>query len=156
MYVLQPLPWNYNTNVITCLEISCYIPAGKVNNKDARTTSMASFWYLYCYFWTYFTPCSSVSKVNLEEANAGWDSRHNLHVAHCWKCWNILKLCETFLNSRVCKELQNLDWSLQSNFHESSNFVSLFGQWKEDSASYFSWVLTDIVFVVTKLIKLCC
>ena len=40
----------------------------KVNNKDTRTTSMASFWYLYCKLLTYFTPCSSVSIVNVERA----------------------------------------------------------------------------------------
>ena len=40
----------------------------KVNNKDTSTTSMASFWYLYCKLLTYFTPCSSVSIVNVERA----------------------------------------------------------------------------------------
>ena len=39
----------------------------KVNNKDTRTTPMASFWYLYCELGTYFTPCSSVSIVNFEQ-----------------------------------------------------------------------------------------
>ena len=29
---------------------------------------MASFWYLYCKLLTYFTPCSSVSIVNVERA----------------------------------------------------------------------------------------
>ena len=37
----------------------------KVNNKDTRTTPMASPW-------TYFTPCSSVSIVNFEHLIAGW------------------------------------------------------------------------------------
>ena len=44
----------------------------KVNNKDTRTTSSTSFWCLYCYLWTYFTTCSSVSIVNFEQVNAGW------------------------------------------------------------------------------------
>ena len=35
----------------------------KVNNKDTKTTLMAS----------YFTPCSSVSIVNFEHAIAGWE-----------------------------------------------------------------------------------
>ena len=43
----------------------------KVNNKDIKTTPMASFWCLYCKLWTYFTPCSSVSMVNFEHVNAG-------------------------------------------------------------------------------------
>ena len=32
----------------------------------------ALFWCLYCYFWTYFTYCSSVSIVDFEQINAGW------------------------------------------------------------------------------------
>ena len=35
----------------------------KVKNKDTRKTS------------SYFTPCSSVSIVNFEQVNAGWDVR---------------------------------------------------------------------------------
>ena len=35
-------------------------------------TPLASFWCLYCYLWTYFTPCSSVSIVNYEHIIAGW------------------------------------------------------------------------------------
>ena len=34
---------------------------------------MESFWCLYCWLWTYFTPCSVVSLVNFEQVNAGWD-----------------------------------------------------------------------------------
>ena len=50
----------------------------KINNKDARMTPLALFWYLYCYLWTYFTPCFSVSIVNFEHVRAGWDvSRKN-------------------------------------------------------------------------------
>ena len=50
----------------------------KVNNKDTRTTPMASFW---CLQWCpsgvfivnfeHFTPCSSVSIVNFEHVIAG-------------------------------------------------------------------------------------
>ena len=45
----------------------------KVNNKDTRTTPLASFWYLYCYLQTYFTLCSSVSIVNFVQVNADWE-----------------------------------------------------------------------------------
>ena len=31
-----------------------------------RTTPLTSFWFLYCYFWTYFKSSSSVSIVNFE------------------------------------------------------------------------------------------
>ena len=37
----------------------------KVNNKDTRKIPVASFW-------TYFTPCSSVSTVNFEHVLASW------------------------------------------------------------------------------------
>ena len=33
----------------------------KVHNKDIRTMSVTSFWCLYCYLWTYFTPGLSTS-----------------------------------------------------------------------------------------------
>ena len=46
----------------------------KVNNKDTKMTQMASLLCLYCELRSYFTPCSSVSNVNLEQANADWDS----------------------------------------------------------------------------------
>ena len=41
----------------------------KVNNKDTRTTSLSSFWCLYCYLWTYFSPSSSVSIVDFDQVN---------------------------------------------------------------------------------------
>ena len=44
----------------------------KVNNKDTRTTPLASFWYLYGQLWTYFTLCSTVSIINFEHVIAGW------------------------------------------------------------------------------------
>ena len=58
----------------------------KVNNRNTRTRCeiyskltiktpeqrLASFWYL-CYLWTYFTPCSSVSFVNVEHVIADWE-----------------------------------------------------------------------------------
>ena len=45
----------------------------KVNNKDTKTKSLTSFWFLYCYLWTYFAHCSSVSIVNIEHVTAGWE-----------------------------------------------------------------------------------
>ena len=52
----------------------------KVNNKDTRPTSMTSFWYLYCYLGTYFTPCSSVSIVHLEYVNASWERQNEIEI----------------------------------------------------------------------------
>ena len=37
-----------------------------------KTRPMASFWCLYCYLWTYFTPFSSVSIVGFEQVNICW------------------------------------------------------------------------------------
>ena len=45
----------------------------KVNNKVTRTTSLTSFWCLYCWLWTYFTLRSSVFIANLEQVNADWE-----------------------------------------------------------------------------------
>ena len=52
----------------------------KVNNKNTRSTPSASFWYLCCWLWTYFIPCSNVSIVNFEQINAGWDILELIHV----------------------------------------------------------------------------
>ena len=49
----------------------------KVNNKDTRTTPMAS---IYVFIWTYFTPCSSVSIFNFEQLNIGWETACMLNV----------------------------------------------------------------------------
>ena len=43
----------------------------KVNFKDTRTTPGVALVSLLSTL-TYFTPCSSVSIVNLEQVNAGW------------------------------------------------------------------------------------
>ena len=45
----------------------------KVNNKETRTTSMTSFWCIYCELWTYFTPFSSVFTVDVEQVNVYWE-----------------------------------------------------------------------------------
>ena len=44
----------------------------KVNNKNIRMMPIASFWFLYCQLWTYFTPCSGVPIANFEHVIAGW------------------------------------------------------------------------------------
>ena len=72
------------SNIATYVEDD--IPSGnymlKINNRNTRTRCeicskltikiMASFWCL-CFLWTYFTPSSSVSIVNFETVNAGWE-----------------------------------------------------------------------------------
>ena len=48
----------------TCLKLTMETPRKiclKWTNKDTRTTSMTSFWCLYCWLWTDFTHYSGVS-----------------------------------------------------------------------------------------------
>ena len=44
----------------------------KVTNKDTRTTSLTSFWYLYYQIWIDFLHCSDVPIVDIEQVNIGW------------------------------------------------------------------------------------
>ena len=50
----------------------------KVNNKDTRTTPLASFRCVYCEFGVFFTPCCSVLIANFKQVNAG-------QVGNSWK-----------------------------------------------------------------------
>ena len=52
----------------------------RINNEDTRTTPISSFWYFYCQFWTYFTPCSSGSIVNFEHEIAGCVNPKNVSL----------------------------------------------------------------------------
>ena len=54
----------------------------KVNNKDTVTAPLGLFWCLYCYFRTYFTPCSSVSNVNFKHVLFGCEKKHHFNVSH--------------------------------------------------------------------------
>ena len=45
----------------------------KVNNKDTRTTTWRRSSVFIVNFEIYFTPSTSVSNVNFEQVNAGWD-----------------------------------------------------------------------------------
>ena len=44
----------------------------KVNKKGTKTTSMTSFWCLYCWLWTNFANCFGVSITDFEQLNADW------------------------------------------------------------------------------------
>ena len=49
------------------------------NRSGVKKTS---FWRIYCYFWTYFIPSSSVSIVEFEQINVSWvptNTNSNLH-----------------------------------------------------------------------------
>ena len=57
----------------------------KVNHKNTRT--MASFWYFWCWFWTYFKLFSSVSFVDFEQVNVCW-----VWVQKFWTFQGFLKI----------------------------------------------------------------
>ena len=44
----------------------------KINNKDTRTTPIASFWCLYCQLRTYFTLFSGVFIIDFEHVIINW------------------------------------------------------------------------------------
>ena len=64
----------------------------KVNNKEAKTTPMASFWCLYCQLRTYFTLCSNVSIVNFEYINADWVNPNHEPCFKIYMCKIIFKI----------------------------------------------------------------
>ena len=41
---------------------------------------MVSFWCLYYYLWTHFTPCSSIFIANFEQVNASWDHTEQIII----------------------------------------------------------------------------
>ena len=47
-----------------------------------RTNNIGVVWCLYCWLWTYFTPCSSFSIINFEQVNAGWETSLATQTAH--------------------------------------------------------------------------
>ena len=70
----------------------------KVNNNDTGKTQLANCWCPYCYLWTHFTPCSSVSIVNFEQVNADWvNIDHTFH----WAVWLSVKTIQFTANPKI-------------------------------------------------------
>ena len=65
----------------------------QINHKDIKTTSMTSFWCLYCWLLTYFTPFSSVSIVDFEQVNVSWNTLKISLTFFRLICPFIWKLC---------------------------------------------------------------
>ena len=115
----------------------------KVNNKNTRTTPMASLWYLYCQLWIYFTSCSSISIVNFDHLIAGWAvaGRLLLSIYLAKKqlvFWRSLLIDEFFPQKRTSKILiSNIKrktktwkiiktwkfWSFDFNFTTNSAYI---------------------------------
>ena len=55
--------WNHQIKVWNLL---------KVDNKDTKTSSLTSFWCLYCYLWIDFTLCFVIFVIDFQQLNAGW------------------------------------------------------------------------------------
>ena len=78
----------------------------KVNNRNTRTRCeirskltikiperhQASFWYLYCQLWTYSTPCSSVSVVNMQ-LPAGYTAFLDKHLPNPTMSFSLTIVC---------------------------------------------------------------
>ena len=56
----------------TCFN-KCSFHSYNSMNFHVSSQSLVSFWFLYCWLWTYFTPCSSVPTVKFEQLNADWE-----------------------------------------------------------------------------------
>ena len=72
----------------------------KVNNKDNQNDAWSCSGCFYCWLWTYFIPCSSVSIINFVQVNSGWDIFSNLKISlvyhiffklFCWKDWDCIR-----------------------------------------------------------------
>ena len=77
----------------------------KVHNKDFRAMPRALFWCLYCWLWTYFTSCSSVSIVNFEHTVTSWEaiewwSKFDKYFAVIIRTKNPLKNC-SYMNEQI-------------------------------------------------------
>ena len=88
----------------------------KVNNKDSRMTSMTSFWCLYCWLRTYFTPCSSVSISNFEHVIAGWD----------WPVLELMFICQRSLDSSLIIFQATSSWIPVHEILKENTFLTHF------------------------------
>ena len=88
----------------------------KVNNKDSRMTSMTSFWCLYCWLRTYFTPCSSVSISNFEHVIAGWD----------WPVLELMFICQRSLDSSLIIFQATSSWITVHEILKENTFLTHF------------------------------
>ena len=113
----------------------------KVNNKDSRTMPLAPFGVFIVKFEYIFTPCSSVSIVNFEQVNAGWETDGCLHLIKWFSTNSRIEqafITQTFLETRNWKILSpkwptRLITCLESVYRKRSK--------KKGSCFFFSWLL---------------
>ena len=109
----------------------------KVNNKDTRTTPLASFWCLYSKLWTYFTPFSMVSIASFELVNADLENSKcftNFETLDC----SLMFIKEYFSNSEPSR-FQHFNLN---NFSPLFHFYSLWKRQKRKGFLMFSWGIT--------------
>ena len=82
--LVQSQQWKHQNNVWNLF---------KINNDDTRTTSITSFWGLYCYPKAVFTHRSSVSIVDFKQVNSGWVVLY----FPLWKTKKIISMIDTTL-----------------------------------------------------------
>ena len=99
--------------------VKCVKYIYKINNKFTRTTSLALFGCLCCLHLTYFTPFSTVSRVDFEQVNIFWDI--GLNIFHA-----ILKVLNFFYIFRCdLRKLKNLNQIFFFTLSREINFWCL-------------------------------
>ena len=99
---------------------------------------MFKVWCLYCLLWTYFTTCCSVSIVNIEQVNDGWEKMLG----------NIAVIQNKIRNIKWCTDSKFRDWYwlfLSYWLDFGSFFIKTF--WKKTCRN-FLWESTDLLHPV--------
>ena len=76
--------------------------------------SLMLFWFIYCYLWTYLTPCSSVSIVDFEQTNCVWEK-------DLWR----KGLITSFVFTRKFKQISTVRVSIAIHFLVFCKFLPL-------------------------------
>ena len=110
----------------------------KVNNRNTRTRSevLAPFWCLYCLLWTFFTPCSRVSIVNLDQVNVSWASMR-VKILNYSRC-NIFERVKNWITTKIemCKLSVILWFQRKNDEMQLQNYYKI-GKCMVSSTDYF-------------------
>ena len=126
----------------------------KVNNKDTKTKSLTSFWFLYCYLWTYFAHCPSVSVVNIEHVTAGWEEAITAQkmkfsmkdfFSKCDKISNFWRISSHLLRKSLMENLIFLCSALSLTYVPLKNTSWKIPGDKEAEKKKKKWILKEII-----------